>query len=286
LVLGLIAANVRLRFPLDAATFADRLLDLAHRAPAGPDKGPCEHVRRLSLDDLYLATACSQGDENAWEELAERHQGFIRDFARRFLRAPDATDLADQVVADLWQRRKIARYEGRSTLRTWLGAVVGHAALNAAKSGHRAASLDKEDRLGGAPAVAVATEPAANETRSLLARLAAEAIGGLPPSEKLLLYLYYEQDLTLDQMAVSLHASKAALSRQLTRTRSNLRAAIGVLARQATGAPAEALRAGIDLGSLELDLSDLLGRARNETGPVLSKNGECIQPEHDEPSPC
>jgi hypothetical protein len=101
-----------------------------------------------------------------------------------------------------------------------------------------------------------------------------------------LLYLYYEQDLTLDQMAVSLHASKAALSRQLTRTRSALRAAIGVLARRATGAPADALRAGIDLGSLELDLSDLLGRARNETEPVLSKNGECIQPEHDEPSPC
>ena len=285
-MLALVAEKVRVRFALDAATFADRLLLLARVACPGSDKLLCDHVRRLSLDDFYLASACSLDDQRAWQELAGRHLGFMRDFARRFLREPDAMDLADQVLTDLWQRRKIARYEGRSTLRTWLGAVVAHAALNAATAGHRAAaSLDREQPLEARLAGPLSAEPAANEARSLLARLVAEAIGGLPPGEKLLLYLYYEQDLTLDQMAVALRASKAALSRRLTRTRSSLRAAIESLARSA-GASADALRAGIDLGRLELDLSDLLGRDRNESEPALSKYGKRIRLEHDESRAC
>jgi RNA polymerase sigma-70 factor (ECF subfamily) len=221
----------------------------------------------LSLDDLYLATACSQGDERAWEELTGRHGGFMRAFALRFLREPDASDLADQVIADLWQRRKIARYQGRSTLRTWLGAVVAHAALNAGKSSRRTESLEDETCAGEPPAASA--EPGTNQAETLLARLVAEAIEGLPAGEKLLLRLYYEQGLTLDQMAVALRASKAALSRRLARIRAGLRQAVESLARRA-GASADALRAGIDLGRLEWDLSALVGQVRTEGDEAMS----------------
>lgn len=273
-MLDLVAEQVRVRFALEAASFADRLLNMARATGTGPDRPLREYVRRLSLDDLYLATACSLGDEKAWEELTRRHLGFIRDFARRFLGEPGATDVADQVVADLWQRSKIGRYEGRSTLRTWLGAVVAHAALNAGKASRRTTSLDDDERLGERATEPLSAEPGANEARSLLARLVAEAIDGLPESEKLLLRLYYEQELTLDQMAVALRASKAALSRRLARTRSGLRAAIELLARREAGASADALRAGIDLGRLELDLSALVGRGWTEGEGVLSKSQE------------
>lgn len=87
-------------------------------------------LSRLSLDDLYLATACARGDDKAWKECAERYFGFIRDFARRYLPKVEAAELADQVIVDLWERGKMGRYEGRSSLKTWLGAVVAHAALN------------------------------------------------------------------------------------------------------------------------------------------------------------
>jgi RNA polymerase sigma-70 factor (ECF subfamily) len=254
-LLALVTPRVRVRFASDTAAFAERLLRLAGAAGCDTDDGHLSNVRRLSLDDLYLATACSLGDERAWEELADRHRGFMRAFARRFLREPDATDLAD-----LWQRGKIARYEGRSTLRTWLGAVVAHAALNAGKARRRAAALGGAETPAVRPAAPLPAEPAASEAGSLLARLAAEAIGGLPADEKLLLYLYYEQGLTLAQMAVALRASKAALSRRLSRTRSRLRREIESLARRSAGASADALRAGIDLGRLEWSLSDLLGK--------------------------
>lgn len=264
-----------MRFALDASTFVGRLLDLARAANVGPETHPDEHVQRLSLDDLYLATACSLGDENAWEELAERHLGFVRDFARRFLGEAEAQDLAGQVVADLWQRRKIGRFEGRSTLRTWLGAVVAHAALNAMKAGRRAAPLGPEENPGdGSQGV---SEPLGNESRALLAQVVADAIAGLAADEKVLLHLYYEQGLTLDQMAVVHHTSKTALSRRLTRIRSGLRAAIESRSRRMAGASADALRAGVDLGHLDLDLGDLLGPGPDRTageGAVSNSQAE------------
>jgi len=277
-VLALVASQVRLRFALDGPTFADRLLGLARAACPGSDPPLHEHVRRLSLDDLYLATACSLGDEKAWEELAARHVGFIRDFARRFLGEADAQDLAGQIVADLWQQRKLARYEGRSTLRTWLGAVVAHAALNAVKAARRTAALGRDELRRGS-LEAPPAEPATRETGSLLAQLVAEAIGSLPSEQKVLLYLYYEQRLTLDEMAVALRISKGGLSRRLTRIRSWLRTAIESLANRSAGASADVLREGIDLGRLDLDLGALLGPGpdRMESEEAVSKSRDDVR---------
>jgi RNA polymerase sigma-70 factor (ECF subfamily) len=269
-LLALVGERVELRFALDAPSFVDRLVDQAREAALGADKPLLEHVRRLSLDDLYLATACSQGDEKAWEELTRRHGGFIRTFALRFLREPNAGDLADQVLADLWQRRKIARYRGRSTLRTWLGSVVANAAVNAGMASWRFVPLEEEVRAGDPPAAFA--EPGASQAEALLARVVAEAIDGLPAGEKVVLRLYYEQGLTLDQMGVGLRTSKAALSRRLARIRAGLRQTVESLAQRHAGASVDALRAGIDLGRLEWDLSALVGRGRSEQEEALSKS--------------
>ncbi len=257
-VLALVASQVHVRFALDASTFTERLVELALAASA--DRTPDEHVRRLSLDDLYLASACAQGEERAWEECLARHGDFVRGFARRFLREPAASDVADQVVADLWERKKMARYEGRSTLRTWLGAIVAHAALNAVKADRRWLPLEgegpgprRQERSGSSPDVV------ATEDRSLFEGLVREAMEGLSAEDKLLILLHYEQDLTLDEMVIAVGGSKAGLSRRLKRAREQLRVSIDSLARSRTGVSAETLRSGMDLRRLQLDLGTILG---------------------------
>ena len=258
----IVDAQVRFRFALGREDFAGQVAaDAEARSPGAAEA----HVRRLSLDDLYLAAACAGGEESAWEECLARHGAFIRDFARRFLREPAAGDVADQVVADLWQRGKMARYQGRSTLRTWLGSIVAHAALNAMKSGRRTVPLEEgEDVPRTGPPVA---EGLLGHERSLLEDLVKEAMTNLEPEAKLLLLLHYEQGLTLDEIASVHGGSKAALSRRLQRTRDELRVAIDSLARRAGGSSADALRAGIDLGHLELDLARLLGGVAAEREP-------------------
>jgi RNA polymerase sigma-70 factor, ECF subfamily len=262
-ILALVDGAVRFRFALGREAFVDQLVPAA--GAQAPDAAEA-HVRRLSLDDLYLAAACAKGEDAAWEEVIRRHGAFIRDFARRFLREPAAGDVADQVVADLWQRGKMARYQGRSTLRTWLGSIVAHAALNAMKAGRRTVPLDAGED-GERRAAPVVVDGVLGPERLLLQDLVKEAMAGLAPEAKLLLLLHYEQGLTLDEIAGVHGGSKAALSRKLQRTREDLRAAIDSLSRRSGGSSADSLRAGLDLGRLELDLGQLLGARPAEQEP-------------------
>lgn len=251
-----VAARVHFRFAVDAGAFCDRVAQLAAQSGAGP----AEHATRLSLDDLYLATACAAGDEAAWAECANTHFAFIRDFARKFLADAAARDLADQVIADLWQRGKIGRYEGRSTLRTWIGTVVANAAINASRS-PRTVGL-RSNAPPEALAVPQRAAPARLEDAAAerdLAALVAQSVGALPPEDKLLVQLYYEQGLTLDEMEGPLRMSKATLSRRLKRVREQLRDSVDRLARGSFGVSAGALRDRLELDRLEFDLAALLG---------------------------
>jgi RNA polymerase sigma factor (sigma-70 family) len=267
-LVDLVRASVRLRFSLAAEAFADHLIERGRSAEVPPG-GLLAHAGRLSLDDLYLATACAQGEEAAWEECARRHFEFIRDFARRYLPEAEARDLGDEVIAGLWQRGKIARFDGRSTLRTWLGAVTAHAALNALKASRRRVPLEG----GELAAVREREEPPArgpgdDEARRILRDLVGEAIRRLPGDDKLLLLLRYEQGLTLDEMAAVVGGSKSTMNRRLTRTCTDLRAALEAQARARFGETADVLRAGVELGDLDLDLASLARSRSPGTEPA------------------
>jgi RNA polymerase sigma-70 factor len=252
-LIALVRAGVTPRFALSEGAFIDRVAALG--IPAD----------RLVLDDLYLAAACAAGDDAAWREVEQKHFAFIRDFAARFLTGADAEDLASAVIADLWQRGKIAQFQGRSTLRTWLGAVVTRAALNVRASARlrlttSATGLDRAEP----PAPAA---PVHDDDADALARFVRSAIGRLDPEEKLLLLFHYEQGLSLDDMAPLVGASKATLSRRLTAIRDKLRLKIETMAvSEGGGRAAESLRSAIDQARAEFDLAALLGGSAEVKG--------------------
>jgi RNA polymerase sigma-70 factor (ECF subfamily) len=249
-VLALVRSRVEIRFSLTADALVDRVVTLAGLAQ--------DQIDRLVLDDLYLATACAAGDENAWREVEQKHFAFMRDFAARFLPRTAAEDLAADVVADLWQRRKIGQFEGRSSLRTWLGAVVTRASLNAMASAQPALQRELPETEALRHSVVADHDSAAEGRR--LARFVRTAIDRLDSESKLLLLFHYEQGLSLDQMEPIFAASKATLSRRLKRVREELRAAVERLAAEQGGpAAAAALGRGIGRAHTEFDLAALLG---------------------------
>ena len=248
-VRDLVLAGVRIRFAVTMEAFVAHVLSLV-RVGSDPELAPKARVARLNLDDLYLAVACAAGEDDAWAEFIARYRDFIHRFARRVLTEPGATDLADEVIVDLWQRRKLARYEGRSSLKTWLGAVVSHAAINAAKTRKMqepstatdvAARLDPEREIGD------------TERSTALARVLAESIARQPVQDRLLVLLYYEQGLTLDQIEPVMGLSKAALSRRLKRIRHAVLNDANALALRRIGTSARSLADGLELSRVDLD---------------------------------
>lgn len=254
-----IERHVRCRFALPLDAFADVVLERAtvHHS----DRNPLESISRLCLDDLYLAAACCQGDEEAWRECRERYFSYIRDFAKRFVHERAAADVADQVIADLWQRRRLAQYDGRSTLKTWLGAVVAHAAINAGKRERLMTTLDPGTMESRFQAIGGGED---EDTHRRFATLVTRAVGELEPDAKVLLLLYYEQGLTLDEMVSVLGTSKATLSRRLDRLRRGLREAIEASAQQELRVDSAALRERLDFARLEFDLEAALGGSAME----------------------
>src|SRR5206468_3028178 len=122
-------------------------------------------------DDLVLASACAAGDDVAWER-------FIREYRPVLYRAADALDstgrareIADALYADLYglkerggERQSLFRYyHGRSSLATWLRAVLAQRYVDRVRADRRVEPLpdDAEIASPAKPSEPSRTEDAA-----------------------------------------------------------------------------------------------------------------------------
>lgn len=220
-------------------TFADTLQRIAARAFSGREPSSRElrrHLGSLHLEDLALACACEAGDDAAWEQ-------FIREFRPLLYRAADAIDstggsreLADALYADLYgtrerdgERQSLFRYfHGRSSLATWLRAVLAQRHVDGIRARRRFEPLPADDGPQAGRITAVASDPDPERARclDLVTRALAVAIAALSARDRLRLASYYSQQLTLAQTGRLLGEHEATVSRQLGRTRAVIRRAI------------------------------------------------------------
>src|SRR5437867_1266175 len=188
----------------------------------------------LHLEDLALACACADGDDAAWEH-------FVLEQRPRLYRAADALDstggareLADSVYADLFglgkgsgERQSLFRYfHGRSSLTTWLRAVLAQRYVDRLRSERRVEALLDEDAASALPAPARSIEPDRDRYLQLIRDALERAVAQLAARDRLRLACYYAQDLTLAQTGRMLGEHEATVSRQLARTRTTIKEAV------------------------------------------------------------
>jgi len=217
------------RWQLPVDRFEAALKASADRAFAGkvPDAPEVErYLRSLHLDDLALACACAAGHEAAWEQFILEQRPLLYRSADALDPSGGAREIADSLYADLYglqnregEGRSLFRYfHGRSSLATWLRAVLAQRHVDRLRTGRRLAPLPDEESPATIPA---SPPPDADRPRYLT--LIRRAVARLEARDRLRLGCYYAQDLTLAQTGRLFGEHEATVSRQLARSRRAIR---------------------------------------------------------------
>jgi RNA polymerase sigma factor (sigma-70 family) len=213
--------------------------------PPAPQKLE-EYLGALHLNDLALACSCAQGCTEAWEHFVASYRGYLRAAAGAVLRcsatSPAACELADSLFAELYglsegkrADRSLFRYfHGRSSLKTWLRAILAQRHVDAIRAGRRFTELDEDDRSGrGAtrnPASAkhIESPPDPHRERyvALFACAMESTLAQLDARDRDRLRLYYADEKTLAEIGRTLGEHESSVSRNLERIRRDLRRAV------------------------------------------------------------
>ncbi|HEY0080101.1 MAG TPA: sigma-70 family RNA polymerase sigma factor [Pyrinomonadaceae bacterium] len=211
--------------------FSARLMSLVekHLGAKPSNSSAVSFIENLYTNDLYLTAACARRTENAWEIFTKRYGRYIKDLTAFATRTSCASDLADDILIDLFLpdhsgQSRIGSYEGRSSLATWLRVVVSHRAVNEHER--------TRHTFGGAECLCqMADELALNRVGAELRACRYERIiedslrhacQSLTARERLILVLRFEEELHLGQIARLLNVHQSTVTRQLEKAYNKL----------------------------------------------------------------
>jgi len=189
--------------------------------------------------DLELARLCAEGDEHAWETFVREYRPLLYRAADALDRTQGAREIADSLYADLYgigkpgERQSLFRYyHGRSSLATWLNAVLAQRYVDRVRALKRVEPLPDED---SAPARRDDPDPEHPRYVALVRQALGRVVGRMDARDRLRLGCYYVQGLTLAQTGRLLKESEATVSRQLARSRRALRRDVEIALRDDAG---------------------------------------------------
>ncbi len=230
----------------------------------------------LRAPDLGLALGCLAGTEAAWDTFCADYRPALYAAARVYLREEaEARDLADSLLAELFgldatrpgRNSRLAYFHGRSSLRTWLRAVLYQRFVDEYRRQRRLEPLPEEAAQPAAAASSLSAEDDRRYARCLGEALEA-ALRELAPRDKLLLAYYYLQSLTLKQIGRLLGEHEATVSRELQALRGLLRKRIEGHLRRVSKLTALEVERCLDFAArgVEVKLEEVLKPALRQEG--------------------
>jgi len=221
------------RYPsirLSYQDFAAKVKSVLQSMPGNQPARGAEPLAGLHLEDLFLTLACSGGDRIAWECFVEDYLEVLRTHALRCCRDPaEGEDLAQEIVASMIgpERPKLSTYNGRGSLAGWLKVIVSHAAVDRFRKRKGQVSLEKLRQTEGREPPVRLTDSAEELMDArwgpVIRRLVSEKLESLSSREKLMLGLYYIDEVPLHKIAGRFGVHEATASRRLDRIRHKIR---------------------------------------------------------------
>ena len=210
-----------------------------------------EFVDALRADDLCLIIACEKGDETAWNDLVKNFDATVKSAARKVSNnAEDAEDLASSIWAELYGlkhdkdgkvKSKLSYYSGRGSLGGWLRAIVSQLAIDQYRKQSRLVQIEENrefenlaqessEKSDNKSVVSTSENPEEifreTEAQRDVSNALKEAIAALEAEDKLILKLYYFDDLKLKDIGGALDFHEATASRKLVRVQTEIRKSV------------------------------------------------------------
>lgn len=210
-----------------------------------------EFIDGIRADDLCLIVACEKGDETAWSDLVKSFDGVVKSAARKFAKnAEDAEDLAGSIWAELYGlkkdadgklKTKLSYYSGRGSLAGWLRAVTNQLAIDQFRKDAKFVQIEEarefenlaqssSENADNILVVSKSENPenlfSEKQTAKDVSDALKQAIDELEPEEKLILKLYYFDDLKLKDIGNTLGFHEATASRKLVRIQTEIRKSV------------------------------------------------------------
>jgi DNA-directed RNA polymerase specialized sigma24 family protein len=197
------------RWGVSVESFGTALSRSVARASVPADETE-RFVLSLHHEDLALAVACLDGLDVAWEHLVRHYQPVLAKAADAMDRTGGARELADALYGDLCGataregtgRSVLSYFHGRSSLATWLRAVLAQRFVDRVRAARRLEALPDEPSEAAREGPVSSPLPAAPDRERFVSVMRAaigRAIAALGPRDRLRLSCYYAQGLTLAQ---------------------------------------------------------------------------------------
>lgn len=175
--------------------------------------------------DVALMLRIGKGDEQAFEELIERHQNAIVGTVAKMLgNASDAEDIAQQVFIRLW--KSAPRYKPRAKFTTFLFTIMRNLVFNESRRRSRKREYSMEEREADFHLQTPDPHTAAPDDDILqreLQQAVDRAIAMLPQKQRLAVILRRYENMPYEEISHILKLSVSAVKSQLFRARHSLR---------------------------------------------------------------
>jgi len=165
-------------------------------------------------------------------------------------------------VRDGRRRSILSYFHGRSSMLTWMRAVLAQRHVDYIRSQSRIEPLD--DREESAPNIGDDHGDAPDSERAryvaMLGKALDAALKSLAPRDRMRMAYYYRHDLSLKEIGKVMDEHESTVSRRLARTRDSLKLAIERTLREGDKLSHDQIRLCYDFaaGDLQLDLSRAL----------------------------
>ncbi|MBA3692236.1 MAG: sigma-70 family RNA polymerase sigma factor [Acidobacteria bacterium] len=237
-------------------------------------------VEEIRADDLCLIIACERGDEKAWEDLVGSFDSTVKSAARKFAKnAEDAEDLAGSIWAELYGlkkdaggrlKTKLSYYSGRGSLAGWLRAVTNQLAVDQFRKESKFVQIEEarefenlanesSENSDNNLVVAKSENPeetfSARQTEKDVSAALTQAIDELGAEDKLILKLYYFDDLKLKDIGATLGFHEATASRKLVRIQTEIRKSVEKILRSEHGWKQEEVKRYLSDAASKLGIS-------------------------------